>query len=262
MLLPTPKLRENLSRTLWKWLLRLESPGGHDPHTNGEYCFLRQWAAFEKQRGQSPVVALDVGCNRGAYCAKLLETTSHAGVNLIVHAFEPASSTAAHLRERFAGQSNVILNEAAASDESGEQTIYFDTPLSEYASLHQRGDVHLGQSETIRTQRLDDYLTAQGVAHIHLLKLDVEGHELAALKGLGDKLSPDIIDFVQFEYGGANLDAGVSLRDLFSLLEGKGFALSRLLPRGLSPRRYKPWLETYQHGNFVAYNPKLSLPEA
>lgn len=183
-------------------------------------------------------------------------------MELSVHAFEPASSAVEYLRKRFASEKKFILNPVAASNQAGAQPIYLAAPLSGFASLHQREDVDLEQGETIQTVRLDGYIQELGIPHIHFIKMDIEGHELAALRGLGEQLSPQFIDFIQFEYGGANLDAGVPLRDLFRLLSRRGFALARLLPRGLSPRTYKPWLETYQHGNFVAYNPGLTLPSA
>lgn len=255
------KIRENISRTLWKLLLGLENRAGDDAASNGEYAFLDKWALFQmnRQPTNERVITFDVGGNQGEYTQAILDACQRHSLQPEIHAFEPSKDGLAHLRKRFAGKAEVLINAQALSDESGMRSLYFDHPLSGFASLHERDDVLLKHHETIETQRLDTYLDHKGIAHIHLLKMDIEGHELAALKGLGEKLDPAYIDFIQFEYGGANLDAGTSLKGLFSLLERRGFRLARVLPSGLAYRTYKPWLETYQHGNFVAINPLLKF---
>src|SRR5262249_29672132 len=90
---------------------------------------------------------------------------------------------------------------------------------------------------------------------IDLLKLDVEGSELAALQGLAGRLRPDVVDAIQFEYGGTALDAGTTLRDSYRLLTGHGYVLAKLFPRALEVRSYRPWMEHYAYANYVALSP-------
>jgi len=99
---------------------------------------------------------------------------------------------------------------------------------------------------------LDSYFSAARVKHVHLLKLDVEGAEFRALTGLGEYLDPEFLDFVQFEYGGANLDARIPLKAFFELFEAKGFVVARLLPTGLQVRAYRSWMDNYAYANYVA----------
>ena len=92
--------------------------------------------------------------------------------------------------------------------------------------------------------------------YVRAMKLDVEGHEVAALRGLGERLRPETVDVIQFEYGGAALDAGTTLRDLYRLLEGRGYALAKLFPRALELRDYRPWAEHFSYANYVALAPR------
>jgi hypothetical protein len=78
--------------------------------------------------------------------------------------------------------------------------------------------------------------------HIDLLKLDIEGAELEALRGLGD-LRPDRI---QFEYGGTWQDGGTSVLDAFELLESMGYQIDGKIEA-----------DDYQYRNFVAYKKDL-----
>ena len=116
----------------------------------------------------------------------------------------------------------------------------------------------LNQSETVQTIRLDSYIKAKRITHIHLLKIDIEGHEIAAFEGMGEYLSGDFVDFIQFEYGGANLDSKTSLMDLYALFESRGFVVGKLMPRGVELRAYKAWMENFQYANYVAISRPLA----
>jgi len=113
-------------------------------------------------------------------------------------------------------------------------------------------NIDMKQSERIKTMRLDGFIMHDGIDHIHLLKIDVEGHELSVLSGLGEYLRPDFIDFIQFEYGGANLDSHSSLMDLYAVFEKAGFVVAKIMPSGLEIRSYRPNMENFQCANYVA----------
>jgi hypothetical protein len=93
-----------------------------------------------------------------------------------------------------------------------------------------------------------------------LLKLDIEGFELAALRGAGERLTPQFIDVVQFEYGGTTMDAGATLRDLYGLLEVRGYAVAKLFPSAVEVRKYATWMEHYAYANYVALSPRWLRP--
>ena len=91
-----------------------------------------------------------------------------------------------------------------------------------------------------------------GISHINFLKIDVEGHELYVLKGLGRYLDAKFIDIIQFEYGGTNFDSKINLKDFFDLLELNNFVIHKIMPRHLEPKVYKPEYENFLYSNFVA----------
>ncbi len=99
------------------------------------------------------------------------------------------------------------------------------------------------------------------IDHIGLLKLDIEGMELAALHGLGEYLRPDVVAALQFEYGGTTLAANARLRDFYHLLEPRGYLLAKLFPHFLEQRRYADWMEHYAYANYAALAPHLLTRE-
>ncbi len=252
------RLRENFSRLAWKALLALDGDSGHDFQTNGELALVTALVRRWKAEGVERAMVFDVGANQGHWSVSVMEVAGREGQGVDLHLFEPTQAGQAAIRQQ-ARLSGCRLNAFGLSDVAESREIFFDTPLSGFASLHQRSvDVNLERTERVRLDRFDRYVEEAGIKHVHLLKMDIEGHELQALRGAGEKLSPEFVDCVQFEYGRCNLDSGTSLRDIFGLLESRGFRMAKVLAHGLSGRTYKPWLETYSHGNFVALAPALA----
>ncbi|MBL9202267.1 MAG: FkbM family methyltransferase [Opitutaceae bacterium] len=260
----TPRARAPLWRRVLRQLgrqaLRL-AENNDDPRVecNGEAWLLRELlAAHRSARAGGPFLAIDGGANRGEWSRGVFAAARAAGVVAEVHAFEPSPACVAELREKFAGEKGFQLVPQALSDRAGTATLHDGGAGSSQASLVPRAE-HAGGATaaiTVPLTRLGDYLAAQHIARIDLLKLDVEGHELAALRGLGDQLTPGHVDAIQFEYGGAALDAGTTLRDLYRLLESRGFVLAKLFPRALELRDYRAWMEHYAYANYVALAPR------
>ncbi len=104
-----------------------------------------------------------------------------------LHVFEPAAETFGFLEANLGGHDGVILNRAAVGRAPGEVTLYHQ----EFAGMHSLNpagsDGHGG--ETVPLLTLADYLDRHGIQTVDLLKLDIEGSELDALAGLGERLS-------------------------------------------------------------------------
>lgn len=254
-------VRRKLASFALALFARLENNGDADPERNGERRFLGALFRYLRKSGRAQFVLLDVGANVGAYTRLLLDRASGLEGQVEIHAFEPARDSFESLRHGLSADRRVILNRKAASNVSGTAPIYSDAAQSPLASLHRRDLVAqglaLGGTETVETIRLEDYLHSRAIVHVDLLKLDVEGHERAAIEGLGSYLSAERMDFVQFEYGGTYLDAHVRLRELYGLFEGAGFAIAKVMRHGLDVRPYQPWMENFQYGNYVAISGKI-----
>lgn len=139
--------------------------------------------------------------------------------------------------------------------ESNEElTLYMDKKASGEASLYKRqvpGKTY-EMTETIKIITLDNFCVDNNINHIHYLKLDVEGHELSVLKGAKNTFSSAKIDWIQFEFGGCNIDSRTYFRDFFDLLS-PNYNIYRLVRNGLVPiNRYHETLEIFTTTNFIA----------
>jgi FkbM family methyltransferase len=239
---------------------KIENNGNAVFTKNGEKHFINTILSEFKKR-QNDVTIFDIGANVGNYSELLLEKSAKLNLNIKLHLFEPTEGCFGVLEKKFSKYSNVICNKTGLSDKKQNAIIYYDRDKSGLASLYKRNlkayDLQLCKQENIRLDTAADYIEEKGLEHIDFVKIDVEGHEVAAFKGFADFLDSDFIDYLQFEYGGANLDSKTSLMEIYDLLEGKGFKIAKIMPSGLEIRSYKPFMENYQYANYVAISPRI-----
>jgi len=128
-------------------------------------------------------VVLDVGANIGAITLPLAARCP-AG---IVHAFEPVASTRRFLERNTASMSNVKIHALGFGDVNRSQAIHINARHP--GGAHTRGDAEDGDdTETIEMTTLDAWVNANAVDRIDLIKLDVEGDEIAFLAGADQTL--------------------------------------------------------------------------
>src|ERR1044071_527121 len=249
-------IRTTIRSLLIRALDTIENNNNFDFTANGERVFAERLLELFRRRGRTPAIAFDVGANAGHYSGMLLAVADRKGVPLQLHAFEPAAACVDALQKRFANEPRVRLVPNAASNTNETLRLYFDEPGSELASLCRRDlaeyGLELGSSEEVPAIRLDAYIEQQALAHVHFVKIDVEGHEVMVLEGLGRYLDPAFVDVVQFEYGGANLDSQTTLKQLFSAFTSRGFRIAKIMKNGLDVREYEVWMENYRYSNYVA----------
>jgi len=203
-------------------------------------------------------VVFDVGANRGDYAAEVI---SRMGSKVVCHCFEPSRASFELLRERFSNQHNVLLHHFGFGETRTQVLLYTSPGRSGLASVYRRRLDHFGLSvhptETIQLEVLDDFAQMQNISRIHLLKLDVEGHELSVLKGASRLLAAAGIDFIQFEFGGCNIDSRTYFQDFYYLLHPR-YRLYRVLRNGLWPLdRYRESDEVFLTTNFLAISRAL-----
>ena len=254
-------LRRALRGAALRVVAWVEETNNWDSRKNGELLVLREAIKYCKMASpQSGLTVIDAGANKGEYVDMVALQAAAIGVPVWLHAFEPQADCYAQLRARYGEIQYIVLNQLALSDRDGEAVIYSDKKGSPLASMYQRDlrAIHLeiSQREQVKTVRLASYIRNVGLKHIHFLKIDVEGSEFEVLNGAGEFLQPDFIDFIQFEYGGTNLDARVPLKAFFSLLEPKGFVVAKVMSSGLRIREYVAWMDNYMYANYVAVSPK------
>jgi FkbM family methyltransferase len=211
------------------------------------------------QKCKPPYCVFDVGSNRGQFIEVVLDNIPMD--DLSIHCFEPGHETFKSLvafTKKLRESERIMLNNVGIGRERGEAILHFDSLGSGLASLTKRRLEHYGiafeNSEKVQIETIDDYCRDNSIDHIHLLKLDIEGHELDALAGAGRMFETKSIDIVTFEFGGCNIDTRTFFRDFWYFFAKVNMRIFRITPsRYLSPiDSYKEVHEQFTTTNFIA----------
>lgn len=244
-------IRSFISRVVYRAQGILDNVGNPDDKRNGENAFVRSFCEDTKDRD---IVFFDIGANIGKYTQVVIDARGAERVE--AHLFEPQRECVKELHRKFDALKCVAINNFGLSDKEGDVTIYKDEEKGGLASVYKRDLAHLSipmeMTESVSMRRPVDYLAEHGIKHIDLMKMDVEGHELHVLEGFGDFISAKTVDYVQFEYGGANLDSRTTLLELYHFFESRGFVVCKMMPSYLLRAPYDSRLENFQYQNFVA----------
>ena len=174
---------------------------------------------------------VDVGANVGYYTVLAGLLVGPCGV---VHSFEPIPEIYESLKENVAlnGLDNVRLNRAALSEEAADQLeIYLPGEGNKgWGSMVKRPyPYHPGPAIKCRALSLDQYVRRAGIDHTRLIKLDIEGAELFALRGMQEILSspraPDLICEVDPEL---LVGAGHTPSDVIQFMEAFGYETRKI----------------------------------
>ncbi len=128
--------------------------------------------------------SIDIGANNGLYTYFLSKLSTH------VYAFEPHKQLANFL-DKATGDTVTVTN-CALSDKAGEETFYIPMVKGQkslnVASLDKETTDHCHKDvveEVVKVVPLDSY----NLENIGFIKIDVEGHELAVMKGAVETLA-------------------------------------------------------------------------
>jgi FkbM family methyltransferase len=138
-------------------------------------------------------VFFDGGANHGLLSLGLARKL---GDRVRFHLFEPNPDLRESVGKSLALYPGILftINSEAVSDQDG--TVLFDV------HREQTGLSHIVKSGgiPIKSIRLDTYIKDTNLDCVELLKLDIEGHELAALRGAENALENHRIKAIYFEY--------------------------------------------------------------
>ena len=204
----------------------------------------------QKFQDQQKILLFDVGANVGKYSLLLRKIFGEKGS---ICAFEPSLKTFQQLQSNLANNNNIALYQFGLGNENSTTLLYSDGEASGLASVYKRKldhfNVNMNSKEEVEIKTLDVFCQEQDISHIHFLKLDVEGHELKVLEGANAMLKAGKIDFIQFEFGGTNIDSRTFFQDFYYLLKDQ-YKLYRIVKDGLF------LIETYTeaHEFFITTN--------
>ena len=140
--------------------------------------------AFIREHVRAGSCVIDVGVHKGLYTGAMAKATGPTGK---VHAFEPNPSVIPELASNLA-QHNVSIHNLAVSDSVGEKPFYVDTRKdsdSVASSLNVLEDLY--ESGAIRRIQVDcttlDAFCQEVECAPEFMKIDVEGHEIAVIRG-------------------------------------------------------------------------------
>ena len=201
-------------------------------------------------------VMIDVGAHFGSS----LRRFANAGWS--VYAFEPDPANLAKLLPKVAGQPNVVVSEEAVSDVSGvELPLYASHESTGISGLSAFRDTHR-EVARVKTVTLDDVVARRGLTRIDFLKIDVEGFEIAVLRGLDfTRLSPEVV-LAEYEDDKTG-PQGYDVHELSRFLTDRGYTVyvSEWYPIERysvkhSFRRFRPYpcdVPSTSWGNLIAF---------
>lgn len=237
-----------------------------DFKSNGELFLLRQVLNYRQK--SKKIIIFDVGANVGEWTTSLLKIAVEQKIinNMNIYSFEPSKYTfsilKSNLEKNYYGGGIHTINSGIGSAQ-GLTKFYINKDGVGTNSLYKRRLEGLGifydKSETIQVTTIDIFCREAGVEYIDFLKIDVEGHELAVIRGAADMLKKQAIDYIQFEYGGCWIDSRTLFMDMYDFLTGYEYAIGKIMPSGIEfYDKYDERLETFQMANFLVCKPALS----
>jgi FkbM family methyltransferase len=192
------------------------------------------------------MVVVDVGANVGCYTRLFAKLVGKTGK---VIAFEPHPRTFETLSTNVRNFNNVVPLQIAVSERDGESILYdtcSDSGSSSLAFQFKKRDVVKGligrelapnvrngvpvRTYNVRTASLDSVLGSMNVGHVDVMKVDVEGAEILALKGMMRTLNRNPQIKLIIEWAPLNLQAfGATTEKLLTALRGLRFNRIRVI---------------------------------
>ena len=166
---------------------------------------------------QPDMVMLDIGAHVGYYSCRYAPIL---GENGRIFAFEPHPRTFAVLSHNVGKYKNVTAVQAALAAEEGTAELHDYLMMSASGSLHydeslvEIQQAHISEKDvapridegfaaqtfTVRTMPVDEYLAEQGITQVDVVKMDIEGAELGALRGMTKTIanSPNLVLVMEY----------------------------------------------------------------
>lgn len=177
-----------------------------------------------RQRAKQGMVVLDIGAHVGYYSRHFSHLIGHTGK---CFAFEPHPRTFSLLSRNMQHFENIEPVQAAVADTAGTAELYDYLVMSASGSLNFDENLRnlqksqLTQTDVaprvasdfplekyaVNTLVIDDFLVEKGIEVVDLIKMDIEGAEIGALRGLRATIerSPDLM--LVMEYNPRALEA-------------------------------------------------------
>lgn len=191
-----------------------------------------KWLAQKKLLYGTPTpVIFDVGANIG----QTLEAYMDIFPDGEIHCFEPFPDSFCALQQAAARHPHAHVYPLAISDSIGDRTFYVNTTYHATNSLLPRPTsgmryypegARLDEMINVRSDTLDAFVQRSRIARIDILKMDIQGGELSALRGASQLLDNQTIRLIMTEIMFVpHYEGGALFHEINDLLLGKGYSL-------------------------------------
>lgn len=175
-------------------------------------------------------VFLDVGSNLGMFAMFAARVVGPSG---LVYAFEPETRAYERLSENI--QLNRVDNVKAFKQGLSDTQKQSNLLLAEEDRVSQSSRISeaVGNSEVVEIVSYDFLVENQQFPIPTVVKIDIEGHEFAALQGMRQALSDPLCVSLFCEVHPADLPRGISLEIVLELIKACGFDKMSTAERGM-----------------------------
>jgi len=180
-----------------------------------------------KKSGVNPSTIFDVGANIGQFAVAARSQFPNA----LIHSFEPVPSSAIQLHKAAARHGQIEVHQLALSESAGKAEFHItsqtqSSSLLRLSKLHREIYPHVSETETISVtlSTIEDQIKSLTPKGACLLKLDVQGAEMLALRGAQDSLT--CFQWILLETSTRRMYEGeITFDEIHSFLSLKGFTL-------------------------------------
>lgn len=208
-------------------------------------------------RGGAFKTVVDIGANVGQSALKFHETFPEAAI----HSFEPVAASYRAGQQNTAKCPAVTWHHLAVGNTNG-RIVFYSSGTSQMNKITNTGtpsSEEKGERNEVEVVRFDDFLAANRLDYVDLLKTDTEGHDLAVLEGAEATLAKRRIGYVLCEAGFTDADKNHSyFPPIAAFLERFGYRLFCFY--GLSNiEHFERWGYTYADALFTVPGPSADL---
>jgi len=177
---------------------------------NKEVTFTSFDEIYKKKLDNASVI-FDIGANQGQSIERFKSLFPFAKI----HAFEPIKFEFKKLKEKYSNDTNVILNNCAVAEVSGERefNITAKTGNSSFNKIKSNTkwlkvrskqfktseEEYVKKIEKVKIITLDEYCKENQITKIDLIKIDTQGYEDKILAGAQSILSKNFISAIECE---------------------------------------------------------------
>ena len=179
------------------------------------------------------MTVFDVGSNVGSTAEYFARKVGPSG---LVHCFEPGAYAFKKLQERMKPFAAVRLSNLAVGDRDGATQFHvYPESHSSWNSLGRRPLENYGigikplEVVSVPMISVDSYCADNSIGCIDLLKLDLEGCELQALRGAKEMLTQRRVVTCLLEFGQTTFDQGNHPHDLADFCQFVGYSLRNMI---------------------------------